>query len=291
MTRRLEDLGAEAVPLVLPGYPDRPKRHPWEAATAPVRVQSEDDLRALPAPHYVIHLHWHLDRTLPPEKQMDFELQENIKRLAFLWNVLQDAGCRTLLNVSSTKVFGRLDSAMPITSETEPQPCTPYGRAKYEAERYFDARFHTGSPRIVHARLCAVASAGEHPSHLMARLYQSAFEELPITVNIRHRTSLLYIDEAVDLLIQAAVQNKAQRLVVASDPVPNEEIARLFETIAGRPLHAEFTDLEPGLRELDFLSNVTALRQPWTRTTTLEKMIETIIAIRKRHERTRQNVR
>ena len=55
---RLETLGATVLPLVLHGYPHKPKRVEWLAKSEPIIVSRAEDLNDLDVPDYVINFHW-----------------------------------------------------------------------------------------------------------------------------------------------------------------------------------------------------------------------------------------
>ncbi len=87
---RLEELGATVLPLVLAGYPVKPKRIQWTAKSDPIIINDAHDLTKLQTPDYVINFHWLVERTLPYPKQLLYELDCNIHRIAFLWEWLTD---------------------------------------------------------------------------------------------------------------------------------------------------------------------------------------------------------
>ena len=207
---RLEELGATVQPLVFTGYPRVPKRVAWKARSSPIPVQTEQDLHALAYPDYVINFHWKVDRTLPYTQQLLYEIEHNVHLLSPLWEWLANTSIERFVNVSTTKVFSHLNQN-PISSESEPRPISAYGIAKLAAEKFFDARFCQSVCPVVHLRLCSVASPGEHPTHLMSQLYASAYENRRITVNKGHLCTIIYIDEAVDMIINAALTAEAPR--------------------------------------------------------------------------------
>lgn len=272
---RLEELGATVLPLVCEGYPDKPKRVRWVAKSEPIIIRDEADLTRLPACNYVINLHWQVDRKLPFSKQVLYEFGNNIHQLAFLWDWLSEKGLERFVNVSSVKIFSRLNRN-PISAETEPRPLTPYGIAKVTAEKFFDARFD-GSFPVVHLRLCSVASCGEHPSQLMSQLCVSALENRRIRINTGHLVYVVHIDEAIDLMINAALNGRRGRYIVTPEGMKAEDMARTFEAVSGMKLDVEYLDLAPGVEDPVFVSDREALWDSWTRCTSIELMIQKII--------------
>jgi nucleoside-diphosphate-sugar epimerase len=169
-------------------------------------------------------------------------------------------------------------NANPISGETEPHPISPYGLAKLTAERFLDAFFHPSDVAVIHVRLCSVASNGEHPAQILSRLFDSAYKGKAIKINSGHTMNLLYIDEAVDLIINAALQAKKPKYLLASPLIAIDEIAARFEKISGKKLNAELIDLDPGVMDPVFQSDVELLHASWIRKTALDSMIEKIIA-------------
>ncbi len=273
---RLEGLGAEIVPLVLPGYPEVPRRVPWPAKAKPFPALRPSDLEGLPRPDYVLNFHWRVDRGKPVAEQLRDEIEVNVVRPAYVWDWLRLHPCRAFLHVSSIKIFSHLNDD-PVTAGSAPRPITAYGLAKAASEGWFDMVFGETPTALMHLRLGSVASVGEHPSQLMRRLYRSAFEDLPIRINAGHQARLFYIDEAVDLLIAASLSARSGRYNLAAAGIPNEAIARRFEALSGLTLNAELADLEPGRRDIDLVSDAGLWAAPWVRRMSLDEMIRAII--------------
>ena len=277
---RLEELGARPVPLLTGDYPDAPRRVAWTARAAPVRVGDAASVARLPAPDHMIHLHWLVRRDLGFAAQVAYEVRQNITDLDPLWRALEDGGadsCRSLVNVSSIHVYGKGQAGSPVDAATCPRPETPYGVAKITAERFLDARL---GDLVRHARLCSIASPGEHPTQLMTRLTRSAREQQPIVVNTGHATSLMYIDEVVDLLIATAIEagTLSKTLNLTAPYVDNELIAETVERVTGRPLHAERRDLSPGVPDVIVRSDTARLGSEWIRRLDLEQLVRRFLA-------------
>ncbi len=186
------------------------------------------------------------------------------------------------MNISTIKVFSHRNRN-PITADTDPCPMSPYGIAKVTAEKFFEAYFDPVAPHVVHLRLCAVASPGEHPSQLLSQLYVSAYEQRPIRINIGHEVCLIYLDDVVDVIINAMLQADKPRYIVASPGVAMAEIVSVFERMANRQINAVLTDFTPGLPDPIFVSDLERLQSDWTRYTSLPAMIEKMIQWR-RHD-------
>ena len=271
-TARLEELGADVLPLVLDGYPKQPKRVNWTAQQEPIIIAEADDLKNIKAPDYVIHFHWLVDRSLTYKDQLQFELDYGLHRIFYFLNWLKEVSCRRFVNISSTKVFSHLNPN-PISAESDPRPMTPYGLAKLTAERFLDAYFYSSNVPVIHVRLCSVASYGEHPTQILSQFCQSAYGNKAIKVNTGHSMNLLYIDEAVDLIINAALKANKFRYILATPSMAVDEIAARFEKISGKKLNAEYVDLNPGGTDPAFESDIELLSVRWIRKTSLDSMI------------------
>lgn len=279
LTTRLEELGASVLPVVLEGYPPSPKLAPWTAETQPMDVQSAKGLRELPRPDYVIHLHWKVDRSRPFAEQIVNELDWNVHRPAFLWQWLREQSVPRFVNCSTIQVFSALNDN-PIASAVEPRPISPYGIAKLAAEASFVALFNESSTEVIHLRLCSVFSFGEHPSQLLSQLITSAFNGRPIRLNTGHTTHLIYIDEAIDIIINSALSVRPGRYLVTTPSRSIDEVAATFEKISGRTLNAEYVDLAQGAADPEFISDIEQLRADWVRVTPLDEAIARVIQLR-----------
>lgn len=274
---RLEKLGARVLPIVLKGYPLLPKRVKWSAKTSPIIINTFDDLQRMQFPDFVINFHWRVNRTLAAATQLLYEIDNNINLPRFLWDWLLDKPLHSFLNISSIKVFSYLNKN-PISAEIEPRPITPYGIAKVSAEKFFDAHFRNATFRVVHLRLCSVASFGEHPSHLFSQLYQSAFNNLKITIR-KSSSCIIYINDVVDLIVNAALKAQKPHYIIAAPIIPNYAIAEKFAEVTGYKINADYID--PSLDNPDpiYISDLQDLRANWTRHTPLEDMIRLIVKL------------
>jgi hypothetical protein len=89
--------------------------------------------------------------------------------------------------------------------------------------------------------------------------------------------NLLYIDHAVDLILDAALHTDKLTYVLAAPSISVDEIAARFEKISGKKLNAEYIDLNPGMIDPLFQSDIDRLDAPWIRRTSLDSMIQKII--------------
>jgi len=277
-SNRLEKLGADVIPLVLGNYPDRPKRIIWEANIKPIKIMNVSELNDLKTPDYVINFHWEVDRKLSFAEQLFYEIKHNIYDLSFFWDWLLDKKIERFVNISTIKVFSHLNEN-PISIKTEPCPFSPYGIAKLTAEKFFDSYFNKTTFSVVHLRLSSVASYGEHPSHLLSRLFEGAFRGKRITINKGHKVNLFYIDEIINLIINASLNAKNDKYLLVKEDYFIEDVAAEFEKISGKKINALYKNLSPGQFDPIFHSNHQELEADWVRKFNLDETINKIIQL------------
>ncbi len=264
--------------MILKGYPDKPKRVEWNSSTKPITVYKKGDLNQLESPDYVINFHWQVDRTKSFTEQLHYEIESNLILHEFFWEWLKQNPPKKFINISSIKMFSELNHS-PVTSYSSPIPLTPYGIAKLAAENYFRALFYKSSTGLISLRLGPIAAFGEVPTQLLTQLFNSAFNNKKITINKGHISSILYIDEAIDLIINSALIDDMRDFIVVGGAYLNEFIAQKFEEISKKKLNAEYVDLNPGVTEPIFISDRDKLKCSWTRSYSLESMIDMIIRL------------
>ena len=269
LVERILDLGGIPIPLVLAGYPVRSKGLTWGHRTDPIRVTKAADLAALDPPHHVINLHWLTDRTSQPATQLVRELEASVEAPAFLWSWLRENAPETFVNVSSVKVYGSAETG-------EPAPRDAYGIAKLAAEKFFSAYFRGSSTRVMHLRLCGVASPFGHESQLLNRIAASAVFGKRIQLYGEHSVQVLYVDDVVDLMISAALGGSRCVYNVVSENWKVGTLARRFEYLAGCRIQADWLDARASDAQIQ--SDFSDLVTEWTRATSLDEMIERMIA-------------
>lgn len=131
--------------------------------------------------------------------------------------------------------------------------------------------------KVINLRLGSVSSYGEVPTQLLTQLFNSIFTKKKITVNKGHISNILYIDEVIDLIINSALLDDKENYLVVGDAYLNEYISQRFEEIAKGTLNAELVDLYPGTVDSIFISDRDKLKSSWTRSYSLDSMIELII--------------
>jgi len=234
------------------------------------------DLLNLDVPDYIINFHWLVDRSKSFTEQLLFEINSNICKYSFFWDWLKEIQPKKFVNISTIKIFSELNDN-PISSSTIPKPVTPYGISKVAAENYFNALFHKSSTKLINIRLGSICSYGEVPTQLLTQLYNSVFNKKRININKGHITNILYIEEAIDLIINSALLGDKENYILAGDGILNEDISKRFEEISNGKLNAEYVDLSPGLVDPIFISDRDKLKSSWTRNYSLESIIELII--------------
>lgn len=137
--------------------------------------------------------------------------------------------------------------------------------------------FHKSTTDVINLRLGSVSSYGEVPTQLLTQLFNSIFNKKNIIVNKGHISNILYIDEVIDLIISSALLNDKENYLVVGEGYLNEYISQRFEEIAQRKLNAEFVDLFPGAIDQTFISDIAKLQASWTRSFSLESLIDMVI--------------
>lgn len=269
---------ATVIPIILQGYPENPKRIEWNSYVNPIRIFEKEDITKLEVPDYIINFHWQVNRTKSFTEQLLFEINSNIYLHEFFWEWLKEKQPKKFINISTIKIFSELNEN-PVSSLTLPKPLTPYGISKVTAENYFNSLFHKSITRVVNLRLGSIAAFGEVPTQLLTQLFNSAFNNKKIWVNKEHISNILYIDEAIDLIINSALIGDKANYLLVGDGLLNEYISERFEEISQRKLNAEYRDLSPDVIDPGFISDGDKLKSSWTRSYSLDSMIEQIIKL------------
>ncbi len=241
-----------------------------------MKIYSKEDLEKIEIPDYVINFHWQVNRSKSFTDQLIYEINSNIYKHTFFWDWLKEVQPTKFINISTIKIFSELNQN-PVSSSSIPEPLTPYGIAKVTAEKYFTAVFHKSMTKVINLRLGSVSSYGEVPTQLLTQLFNSIFNKKKITVNKGHISNILYIDEVIDLIINSALLDDKENYLVVGDAYLNEYISQRFEEIAKGKLNAEYVDLYPGTVDSIFISDRDKLKSSWTRSYSLDSMIELII--------------
>ena len=274
----MEELDAIVIPIILEGYPELPKRVEWNSKTIPIKVYKEADLLNLEVPDFVINFHWLVDRSQSFTNQLIFEINSNICKHSFFWDWLRKSQPKKFVNISTIKIFSELNEN-PISSTSIPKPITPYGISKVTTENYFRALFHKSSTKFLNLRLGSISSYGEVPTQLLTQLYNSVFNKKKILINKGHITNILYIEEAVDLIINSTLLDNKENYLLVGDGILNENISKRFEEISLGKLNAEYKNLNPDMIDPIFISDVEKLKSDWTRSYQLDSIIEMIIKL------------
>ena len=276
--QRLEELNATVIPIILKGYPELPKRVNWSSSVKPEKIFKKEDLALLDSPDYVINFHWQVERSKSFTEQLLYEINSNIYLHEFFWDWLKERKPEKFINISTIKIFSELNEN-PVSSASIPKPLTPYGISKVAAENYFNAFFHKSATKVINLRLGSISALGEVPTQLLSQLFNSAFNNKKITVNKGHLSNILYIDEAIDLIINSALIDNKEDYLVVGDGELNEDISKRFEEIAQKKLSVEYLDLMPGTVDSVFISDREILSSEWTRFYSLDSLIQQIIKL------------
>lgn len=221
-------------------------------------------------------MHWQVDRTKSFTEQLIYEINSNIYDQLFFWDWLKEIKPKKFINISSIKIFSELNEN-PISSLSFPKPLSPYGIAKVTAENYFNSFFHKSITRLINLRLGSVCSYGEVPTQLLTQLFNSAFNKKKITINKGHITHILFIEEAIDLIISSALLEDTTDYLIVGEGKLNEFICQRFEELSNCKLNAEYIDLNPGVIDPVFISDLNKLQTSWARSYQLDSIINLII--------------
>jgi nucleoside-diphosphate-sugar epimerase len=235
-------------------------------------------LEKLEIPDYVINFHWQVDRSKSFADQLIYEVNLNVHKHAFFWNWLKEIQPKRFINISTIKIFSDINKN-PISSSSVPKPLTPYGIAKVTAENFFGAIFHKSLTQVLNIRLGPISSYGEVPSQLLTQLFNSIFNKKKITINKGHISNILYIEEAIDLIINSALIDNIENYLVVGEGNLNEYISRRFEDISQGKLNTEYIDLYPGTADPIFISDRDKLQSDWTRSYSLDSLIDIFIKL------------
>lgn len=276
--QRLEDLNATAIPIILSGYPELPKRVAWSSSVKPLKIYNIKDLSQVESPDYVINFHWQVNRSKSFTEQLFYEINSNLYRHEFFWNWIKEKSPKKFINISTIKIFSELNEN-PVSASSAPQPLTPYGISKVAAEKYFIALYYKTSTQVINLRLGPISSLGEVPTQLLTQLFNSAYNNKKIIVNKGHVSNILYIDEVIDLIINSALIGVQDNYLLVGDGYLNEDISKRFEELSCRKLNAEYIDLNPGAIDPTFISDRNKLKSFWTRSYSLDSMIEDFIKL------------
>lgn len=127
------------------------------------------------------------------------------------------AGVRRFVFLSSIKASGEETFAEPFTEQTEPQPETPYGQSKLEAEKGLRAIASRTSLEVVRIRPPLVYAA--HAGGNFARLLRWLCRGLPLPLgSVDNSRSYVALENLVDAIVRCIDHPKAaNELFLVSD--------------------------------------------------------------------------
>jgi UDP-glucose 4-epimerase len=185
-------------------------------------------------------------------------------------------GARKIIFFSSVKVFGERSQGC-MDESALPQPTTPYGRSKWEAEQLLNEYGARGGLTLSSFRLPMVYGPSHkgNLSRMIAAIDQGRFPPLP---QVPNRRSLLHIENLIDATLLAMRSGGPLRpCYVVTDARPYS-ITEIYESLrkgVGRPVarwRVPARLLKAAARCGDVLERVTRRSSPLT-SRTLEKLI------------------
>lgn len=259
LVRRLLQEGAEVTGLVRPGSAGL-DAHAGESGLSRLEASLEDRdvLREAvhrARPEYVFHLAGRVDLTHAPDVT-EACVRENILATTNLCWALEGLPVRSLVAASTIDVYGR--NRAPYDEEQPVDPGTPYAVSKVAAEmfcRHFAARHSV--PTVI-LRLAAMYGPRQGERRLVPSVVLAVLRGSPLDMTLgEHRRDLLFVGDAVDGLVRAALSSAARGQTInlgTNQPISLREtveiICRLMET-SWRP---RFGGLPERLNEPDVMS-------------------------------------
>jgi dTDP-4-dehydrorhamnose reductase len=201
---------------------------------------------------------------------LNFDIKYSLFENIFFWEWLSDKKIKKFINVSSVKIFNPYNNEI-ISALSFQNPISPYGMAKTLSESYFTNLFDP--TKVMNVRLSSVAAVGEHPSHLISQLYQSAFLNKKIKIYTGIKSYVMYIQEAIDLIIACALYGKEEKYNLGGKGYFNECIVSKFEKISNKKTITEFINVLPTLPEIKYKFDNNKFPQKFIRRFSLEKLL------------------
>jgi UDP-glucose 4-epimerase len=146
-----------------------------------------------------------------------------------------------LLYTSSVAVHDRdRDPAGPISETSPTVPRTAYGRTKLEGERIIQERGGPAGYSWTIVRLPTVYGPGQKPGGLFDKMHRWASSgAIPGRVDWPGRTSIIYVDDAVDAMVELATRDDARNEIYCLDSGEDLTVGELAQRIgraAGKPV-------------------------------------------------------
>jgi UDP-glucose 4-epimerase len=146
-------------------------------------------------------------------------------------------GARRIIFFSSVKVFGE-STSMCMDESASPQPTTPYGRSKWEAEQLLNEYGARSGLAVCSLRLPMVYGPGHkgNLSRMIAAIDRGRFPPLP---QMRNHRSMLHIENLIQATLLAMRTGGPLRpcyVVTDARPYSITEIYESLRTRLGRPI-------------------------------------------------------
>jgi nucleoside-diphosphate-sugar epimerase len=214
LARRLARLKAEVHIVDRCGQPEALARLADAREAVRVHLVDLEQRLALAAlvehvrPQVVFHLAGRVDLARTPE-MTDACLYENVLATANLFWALKDRSPQALVFTSTSEVYGH--NTVPFHEEQAVAPPSPYAISKVAAE-HFCRLFHAlhNSPTVI-LRLSTVYGPAQATARLIPSTILAALRGTPLRVTSgEHQRDFLFVDDAVDGLLSAAVTVRAR---------------------------------------------------------------------------------
>ncbi len=129
-----------------------------------------------PSDHQYAIIHLAFDRMASGDTTHGIEINSRITRN--LITLCRNANISTVVNASSTSVYGKPDRGL-ISAETTPRSPSEYGAAKLQAEQRLTDAPETGS--VLSVRLPAILGRGAHPENWLVHVARAMQKHAEIT--------------------------------------------------------------------------------------------------------------
>ena len=194
------------------------------------------------APDAVFHLAW--TGITAAERNAPAQITGNVRGTLDLLEAAHRAGARLFLSTGSQAEYGRVSGA--IDEEQPVRPETAYGVAKAALSQLVPAYCQRAGMRSLWLRIFSVYGPGDAPEHMLPTLIRSLRQgERPALTAGEQQWDYLYIDDAVDAIVTAAVTNTLDGIfnVASGRAVPLRAIVEQVRDLIDPALPLSFGDI------------------------------------------------
>lgn len=193
------------------------------------------------APTHVFHLgaYTHVGKSWD---RIDECVQVNVQGTANLAQSLLGSGCRRVVNVGTSEIYGDVES--PFREDAPVRPISPYSATKYAAECLCRV-FHEGRGLpVVMVRPFNAYGPAQSPDRIIPEVIARAVrgQELLMTQG-RQTREFNFVEDLVDGMVRAAVAPGVEGEIInigCGEDIAIREVASLVLKLMGDPVEARF---------------------------------------------------